>query len=456
VALSVISKEIAQTHVRECIGLIRDGRPEAARSMLSELAGLFPNDTTLLHAFGVSLSLTNDKNAAVEMFRRVIQLAPGNIEVPLHLAADLIHLNHIDDAMGILQRLLSTHPDNIGAAYLLATVLYGKGQYASSIALFDKVAASQQLPSDGWLKRGCALLALDRLELSLASFQRALELNPGSVEANGRLGQALRALDASGRTCHLMVQGGVGDFLQSVPFLLERKTSNLKLLVVSHFRRAGHLFSHLAIDVDKYFYFSTMEELRRIRASLGNLGGIVPCPRSWYFKESPFAPKELAFADSRPVLGMHLGGSEFSIAMQRQAGVVTKHLPVELLHRMLSSNRYNIILFGAPDEIRTLGAHETDRLKFACFDNIAESMCVVEQCDAFVGSDSAIKTLTAMLKVPTVVWLGDYADPFRDNVFIAPYVHGGVMQVYRYKKLSDDIEDGIRFTTAALSAFGVQ
>ena len=59
--------------------------------------------------------------------------------------------------------------------------------------------------------------------------------------------------------------------------------------------------------------------------------------------------------------------------------------------------------------------------------------------DIFVGSDSAFKTLSSMLQIPIMVWLGDYIDDMKDNTFIKPYVSDGHMEVLRYTNLKNQI-----------------
>ena len=66
---------------------------------------------------------------------------------------------------------------------------------------------------------------------------------------------------------------------------------------------------------------------------------------------------------------------------------------------------------------------------------IMDSLSLVHQCDFFVGSDSAFKTMASMLKIPTIVLHENSPNHFRDRVFIKPYLNSKVMFVYKYKKL---------------------
>jgi hypothetical protein len=357
-------------------------------------------------------------------------------------------------AVGILRRVLDTHPDNYAANYWLATASFKQKQYADCLPLFDRVISSNQFPAEGWLNRGRALLALGHLELSLMSIQSALSLNPGSIDTNETLGEVILRL-AAYKNLHLLIEGGVGDFLQSVPFLIGNKAKGLNVVVMTHFQDAESFFRDLGIDIDRYLYYATLDERARRAGDLAKMGPIVPCPRQRYFAQSPFPASRIAFPDPRPIVGVHLGGSQFSTDLQGQMGLVTKSLPAGVLQGLRALNQFNIIVFGTKTEVAALGLREAADIRLACFSRISESLSAAARCSALVGSDSALKTMTSMLRIPTVVWIGDYPDFFRECVFIGPYADSGVMKVFRYSNLSVDLDAGIRFTRAALADFGI-
>lgn len=294
----------------------------------------------------------------------------------------------------------------------------------------------------------------DDFELSLQSIQHALRINPGSVEANNALGEFLfRSPDPA--RLQIVVTGGIGDFLLCTPFLLANRNRSLKTVVLTHFDGAASFFHDLAIDVERFVLCASLEQFQQEHAGLAKAARVLPCPLRWNFSVSPFAKPKISFLERRPVLGIHLGGSRYSIDIQRRFGLATKNLPVALLHAMASTDRFNIIAFGARKELESLGLEETARLKFACYERIADSLAEIAQCTAFLGSDSAIKTAAAMLGIPTVVWMASYPDDFRDKVHIGPFVEGGLMKIFYYATLAREVERGVHFTLAALRTMGV-
>ena len=249
----------------------------------------------------------------------------------------------------------------------------------------------------------------------------------------------------------LCVCGGIGDFLQCLPFMLAHPERSY--VVATHFSGASIFFFSLGVDVEDVLAYAALNHLPMVEEALCETGVTEACPRHTFFSDgSPFKPVVPVFTGNRPILGIHLGGSTFSIDAQRQLGLVSKALPVAVM-RGFTNDGYDILLFGTRWEIDDLGIVETDHLRFVCDPDATVSLAHVEQCSAFVGSDSAFKTMAAMLRIPTVVWLGDYHDDFRDQVFIDPYVKAGVMAVCRYTDLTqpEQVAAGVAATKASLA-----
>jgi len=73
--------------------------------------------------------------------------------------------------------------------------------------------------------------------------------------------------------------------------------------------------------------------------------------------------------------------------------------------------------------------------KVIAFGNIWASLACVAHCHRVLATDSAIKTMASILRIPTVVLVGDYHDAFRDEVFLKPYVSDGVMQLIKFRNM---------------------
>lgn len=248
----------------------------------------------------------------------------------------------------------------------------------------------------------------------------------------------------------MLLSGGAGDFLQCAPFMRANRHLPIRYVVASHLHGADDLFRALGVSVEKIALFHDMASQNQVLEAFRHLGELHPCPRYQYFQEPPFAVPPRLFDGRRKTLGIHLGGSTFSIRLQRQFGLPIKALPVRMIQEFLDEG-INLLLFGSQAEIAAFQLAERDNLKFICFPEISKSLAYVGHCDGFVGSDSAFKTMSAMLRIPTVVWMANYVDPPRDQTFIDPYARDKVIFTFRYARLDDEeIRAGARFSKACL------
>jgi hypothetical protein len=236
----------------------------------------------------------------------------------------------------------------------------------------------------------------------------------------------------------IAVKGGIGDFLQCVPFMLAYPKN--RYLVASHNDCVLEFFGSLGIEVEE--------------VSLGRLNGLDLCPRyQGFFRSNPFPPQPLIFTDDWPVIGVHLGGSNYSVNTEHRFGFPSKVLPLAVFNALVWAERqYNFLLFGSVDELTGFRVKETSRIKCVSNEEVSVNLSHVSECSAFIGSDSAFKTMSAMLGIPTIVWMGDYKDKFRDDNFIDPYVKAEVMSVYRYRDLSSEyaVSRGVNFSLKQL------
>ena len=236
-----------------------------------------------------------------------------------------------------------------------------------------------------------------------------------------------------------LLSGGIGDILLSIPFLLSPEGVASKILVLSHQLSARDLLLGMGIKIEKFLHFSDSDGQKKAESELSVYGQIFPCPRTKYMERNPFPVPSNYFGDERKVLGLHLGGSSYSIGIQKKLRLPTKNLPEKIIRELIKLD-INILIFGEKNELEKVEIPNATNLKVFMSDDICESMSHVALCDIFLGSDSSFKTFSSMLKIPTMVWLGDYIDEFRDSTFINPYIIDGHMEVFRYSNLENQKE----------------
>jgi len=83
--------------------------------------------------------------------------------------------------------------------------------------------------------------------------------------------------EKSSHPCTLELHGGVGDFLQHLPFLLKHKDAHY--IVVTHFPRAKAFFENLGIHIQHYHFYQLREEHHLIKENLKKNKNSYPAPR---------------------------------------------------------------------------------------------------------------------------------------------------------------------------------
>ncbi len=274
-------------------------------------------------------------------------------------------------------------------------------------------------------------------EKSIASYSKVIRYRTFFWDVQTRYAHACQN---SSKTCAFQIHGGIGDFLQHLPFILKNKSAHY--VVLSHYEDAPKFFSSLGIKLKEFHFYSSLDEYRAIREKLKYFTQSYICPRSLFFERQPFNSEINLNLKSKFIIGIHAGSSKLGAnkALSKEfVKALTKHL--------IASN-YKIILFGAPDELKKLNISSNKNLMIPISKKITDSLSLVSHCNFFVGSDSVFKTMASMLKISSIVFCEDNKNNFRDRVFIKPYLNHKVMHVYKYKKLEGmEVKKAIRYVS---------
>jgi hypothetical protein len=242
----------------------------------------------------------------------------------------------------------------------------------------------------------------------------------------------------------LQIQGGIGDFLQHLPFIIQHKSYSY--IVLTHFLYAESFFKALGIKVKKYYFYTNWEDYVEIRDKLQTLPNTFVCPRTLFFNENPFSSAKKKSPQKPYVVGIHMGSSKIASGKALSLNFVIKLL------KKLTQLQHKIILFGTEGELKLLKIKSSQDVIFAKDKNVIKNLSLVNQCDLMVASDSVFKTMASMLTIPSIVLHKDNKNPFRDRTFIEPYVKAGSMSVYKYQHLEDEVDDALAFTIKNINA----
>ena len=109
-----------------------------------------PESKDTLYELGDTLRLAHDFPEAVQVFRQLIQTDPANVDAQIGLGQSLGATGRYDEALECFNQVLEKDPGNYGALQAKAYVLFWKGDYADSQAIFEALEkmnpADQQYP----------------------------------------------------------------------------------------------------------------------------------------------------------------------------------------------------------------------------------------------------------------------------------------------------------------------
>jgi tetratricopeptide (TPR) repeat protein len=173
---------------------LRRGNPAAGIPPLERLLSRNPRNVPGMLTLGRCYLATGNVDRAVSVFRRIIEIDPGDDVAYLELARALARRAGTDptagpEARAAFERALELNP-RLADAYLgYVSFLYGQGEVASAAALFRRARAEGVRDPD--LETEIGLLALSRGDLdgARAAFENAVALNEYAARALEELGE---------------------------------------------------------------------------------------------------------------------------------------------------------------------------------------------------------------------------------------------------------------------------
>ena len=276
---------------------------------------------------------------------------------------------------------------------------------------------------------------------SFANYAKVIRYRTFFMDVQSRYNAAYQK---SSKDFSIEIHGGIGDFLQHLPFILKNKSAHY--IVATHFKGAATFFESLSIKVDQFYFYSKKEEYRKIRNLIRNNGYAYICPRALFFKTSPFGNPVPSKNTKRKTIGIHVGASSLGSHKAIPAGFTQQLLAY------LNRENYKIILFGTKKELSQMQELKNKDIVFASDKNIIKNLSLVSYCDILIGSDSVFKTMASMLKKPTIVLHQNIKNNFRDRVFITPYIKEQLMYVYKYTNFNKtDTKSALQFISNVMN-----
>ena len=174
----------AEAHLR-ARGEYNPGPPDP---LMEELAGLLQS-SIVFERQGDRALARSDFAAAVTLYRRGLELAPGRAAVKQKLATALALTNDTGQAVELYQEVLRENPNFAEAHYSLGALFLGRGRPDLAIPHFAAAVKADPGYLHARLQLAHSLRRVGKLDAALMEYQAALAIDPRLAEA--RLGYAV-------------------------------------------------------------------------------------------------------------------------------------------------------------------------------------------------------------------------------------------------------------------------
>ena len=206
----------------------RQNNSERALSLLVKAKQLAPKDPEVLFEFGKVCLERNLLEDALPALSRAVELKPENDSYAYVLGSAYVGKGRLPDALELFQRLLQQHPNDALLNYAVGAVYYLQSKYSDAEASLKRSLAAQadQIPAayylaltydamgdddraiplfrdllkanpehvPSYVKLGGILVRQHQYEEAERDLERAVSLDPNSVEGHYQLGLVLRRL----------------------------------------------------------------------------------------------------------------------------------------------------------------------------------------------------------------------------------------------------------------------
>jgi tetratricopeptide (TPR) repeat protein len=233
------SAQLALSLAPDCIGCYetlaqiadRQDNSEKALAYLVAAKKRAPGDPEVLFEFGKVCLERNLLEDAFSALSKAVELQPENDAYVYVLGSANVASRHLPDALALFQRLLQKHPHDAILTYAIGAVYYLQGKYTEAeaslkqslaaqpnqvaasyylgltydaigdddraIPIFRELLKSNPKHAPSCVKLGSILLRAHQYDDAKQNLERAVSLDPESVEAHYQLGVLLRRLGKS-------------------------------------------------------------------------------------------------------------------------------------------------------------------------------------------------------------------------------------------------------------------
>lgn len=188
------AQEPAQNVIAGLVGLLQQGRAEAAAAQARGLVQSFPRSATLQTILGMASATVGDLAGAEAGFRSAATLNPADADALSNLGNTLQRQGRTAEAIESHRKALEIRPDFPEASNNLGNALRQDGEPEAAAEAYRRAFARRPDYIDARINLSNALKDMGDVEGAEACLRRALELRPDHVALLKNLGLALADL----------------------------------------------------------------------------------------------------------------------------------------------------------------------------------------------------------------------------------------------------------------------
>ena len=176
------------------LALFSSEKYQDALNALEELIVNNPNDALLFNIKGACFAGLDQKNLAIENYKKAVAINPRYAKAHYNLAGALHELEKFDDSIRSYQDTLAIEPDYAEAHNNLGNVYREVNQLDAAIESYKKAIALKTDYVEAHYSLGSCFQELGKLEDTVHCYERVLEFRPNFTGMHNNLGNVLREL----------------------------------------------------------------------------------------------------------------------------------------------------------------------------------------------------------------------------------------------------------------------
>lgn len=167
----------------------KKGRLNEAIAEYQKIVAIWPDFVEAHNNLGLCLLQEGQLNEAILQFQRALELKPGYEEAQNNLGLCLLRMGRVNEAIPYFQKALELKPDYAEADSNLGFCLLRLGRVNEAVAQFQRALESKPDSIEIHNNFGYCLLRLGRVDEAITQFQRSLEIQQ-NYSAYYELGRA--------------------------------------------------------------------------------------------------------------------------------------------------------------------------------------------------------------------------------------------------------------------------